>query len=74
MGNDRVRHHPHLGGEHLIATNGDTGNENVSYAEALTLSGTGGQTIKVQARRGAGTGAYRMASTDFMSFTIIYKP
>lgn len=63
------------GNEHFITTNGDSSNECVAYADKITLTATGAQTVKVQARRGSGTGAYRMQGTlDRMSFDITYLP
>jgi len=43
-----------------------------AWSEELTLSGTGSQTLKVQARRTSGTGAMRTPTNALFSFVITF--
>lgn len=45
---------------------------NISWADEITLTGTGAQTLKIQAKRTAGTGATRASTTSDFDFLVSY--
>lgn len=46
----------------------------ITYVDEITLSGTGSQTVKVQAMRASGTGALNIGTASRFAFIISYHP
>lgn len=62
------------GKDHLIFGDGLQNSDGWVFTERFTLAVVTAQTVKVQAYRSSGTGAYRSDTFDWISFTMTFLP
>lgn len=55
-----------------IQTLGNSADESTGWSDEITLVGTGAQTVKLQAKRTAGTGVVRQLTSTVVDFAIVY--